>query len=471
MDGHCPGHAQSIARLKPWSVLAFAALAGCALAPPPSPEDLRGEVVPDAVVPGQWTAGRPIPGEVQGDWLAAFQDPQLEALVAEATAHNADLTLAAARVEQAAAYVRAAGGELYPAVDLLARGGGEMSGDNSGLEGVLVSASWELDLWGRVRYSKRSAEDQYASADADFAFARQSIAAQVAKSWFLATEAALQRELLTEVVGAATKLLELADHRWDVGIGSEFDVAAARVNLESYRDRLRQVQLAYEQSLRALELLVGRYPAAAITPAAAFPDLAENVPAGLPSELLERRPDVIAAQKRVAAAFSRVKEAQAARLPRISLTGSVSDLTSELFVLQDRDNPVWSIGGSLFAPLFAGGTLRAQVEIRTAEQKQAVAQYVQTARVAFGDVENALSSELALQEREAILAAAVSDAERALRLAEIRYRVGSGDLRSVEQQQLAYHTSRMNLLRVQAERRVQRVNLHLALGGDFAAVT
>jgi NodT family efflux transporter outer membrane factor (OMF) lipoprotein len=471
MNGHCPGHAQSIARLKPWSVLAFAALAGCALAPPPSSEDLRGEVVPDAAVPGQWTAGRPIPGEVQGDWLATFQDPQLEALVAEAIAHNADLTLAAARVEQAAAYVRAAGGELYPAVDLLARGGGEMSGDNSGLEGVLVSASWELDLWGRVRYSKRSAEDQYASADADFAFARQSLAAQVAKSWFLATEAALQRDLLTEVVGAATKLLELADHRWDVGIGSEFDVAAARVNLESYRDRLRQVQLAYEQSLRALELLVGRYPAAAITPAAAFPDLAGNVPAGLPSELLERRPDVIAAQKRVAAAFSRVKQAQAARLPRISLTGSVSDLTSELFVLQDRDNPVWSIGGSLFAPLFTGGTLRAQVEIRTAEQKQAVAQYVQTARVAFGDVENALSSELALQEREAILAAAVSDAERALRLAEIRYRVGSGDLRSVEQQQLAYHTSRMNLLRVQAERRVQRVNLHLALGGDFAAVT
>jgi outer membrane protein TolC len=200
-----------------------------------------------------------------------------------------------------------------------------------------------------------------------------------------------------------------------------------------------------------------------------FGGLAASIPTGLPSELLERRPDVIAAQKRVAAAFSRVKEAQAARLPRFALTAGGSHISSELFVLQDRDNPVWSAGGSVFAPLFAGGALKAQVEVRTAEQKQAVAEYVQTALSAFGDVENALSSEFALQERETILSAAVSDAERALRLAETRYRVGSGDLRAVEQQQLAYHASRMNLLRVQSERRVQRVNLHLSLGGDFAA--
>jgi hypothetical protein len=178
---------------------------------------------------------------------------------------------------------------------------------------------------------------------------------------------------------------------------------------------------------------VGRYPAAEVAARPAFGEVVPSVPAGLPSELLERRPDVIAAQKRVGAAFSRVKEAQAARLPRISLTGSVSDLTSELFVLQDRDNPVWSIGGALFMPLFAGGELKAQVEIRTAEQKQAVAEYVKTALAAFGDVENALSSELALEERETILTAAVNDAERALRLSEIRYRVGKGDLRSVEE--------------------------------------
>ena len=130
---------------------------------------------------------------------------------------------------------------------------------------------------------------------------------------------------------------------------------------------------------------------------------------------------------------------------------------------------VWSAGGSIIAPLFTGGALKGQVEVRTAEQKQAVEQYAKVARQAFGDVENALSSELALEEREAILTAAVTDAERSVQLSETRYRVGAGDLRSVEQQQLAYYSSRMSLLRVQSERRVQRVNLHLALGGDFAA--
>jgi len=451
------------------ALAAFAALSGCALAPPPSSESLHEQVLPTTPLPPNWTAGHPAAGDVADRWLATFADPQLEALVDEAMQHNGDLRVAAARVEQASALVRVAGGTLYPTVDLLARGGGEMSGDNSGLEGVLVNASWELDLWGRVRYTKRSAEEQYASTEADYVYARQSLAALVAKSWFLATESALQRQLTGEMVDAASKLLELADQRLKVGIGGELDVASARVNLQTYRDSLRQVELAYEQSLRALELLLGRYPAAAITAPAQFSALVPEVPAGLPSELLERRPDVIAAQRRIAAAFSRVQEAQAARLPRISLTGSVSDLTSELFVLQERDNPVWSIGGSLFAPLFTGGSLKAQVEVRTAEQKQALEQYVQTARQAFGDVENALSSEAALEAREAILTAAVADAERSVELAETRYRVGAGDLRSVEQQQLAYHSSRMSLLRVQSERRVQRVNLHLALGGDFAA--
>jgi outer membrane protein TolC len=223
------------------------------------------------------------------------------------------------------------------------------------------------------------------------------------------------------------------------------------------------------QALRSLELLVGRYPAAALAAPPQLGVLPPVAPAGLPSELLERRPDLLAAEQRVAAAFNLAREAKAARLPRFSLTASVSDLSSEFFVLKNRNNPVWSIGGTVFAPLFSGGTLRAQSEIRTAEQKEAMAHYVTTALKAFGDVENALSSEFALADREQILTAAVSDAARALQLAETRYRVGSGDLRQVEQQQLAYESARMNLLRVQSERRVQRVNLHLALGGGFAA--
>jgi hypothetical protein len=192
------------------------------------------------------------------------------------------------------------------------------------------------------------------------------------------------------------------------------------------------------------------------------------IPAGLPSELLERRPDVIAAERRVAAAFNRTGEAQAARLPRISLTASVNTISSDLFLLQERDNPVWSLGANLIAPIYQGGALQAQVEIRTAEQKQAVAEYARVASRAFGDVESALASEVAFQEREQILLRAATQNDRALELAKVAFNVGSIDLRPVQQQQLGLFATRSGLVRVQSEQRVQRVNLHLALGGGFA---
>ncbi len=214
-------------------------------------------------------------------------------------------------------------------------------------------------------------------------------------------------------------------------------------------------------------MLLGRYPSAAIETAADLPVLPPPIPAGLPSQLLERRPDIVAAERRVAAAFHNVSEAKAARLPTISLSAAGSSISSELFVLQDRDNPVWSAGAALLAPIYQGGALVAKVDIRTAEQKQALAEYARAGLRAFSDVENAMSSESTLRSRERLLTQAVVDNERALELAEVRYRVGASDLRAVSQQQLALLSARTTLLRVRSEARVQRVNLHLALGGDF----
>jgi outer membrane protein, multidrug efflux system len=224
---------------------------------------------------------------------------------------------------------------------------------------------------------------------------------------------------------------------------------------------------ARDEALRALELLLGRYPAAEIAVAQRLAQMPAPVPIGLPSDLLERRPDVIAAERRVAAAFSRVGEAKAAQLPRISLTAGLSAISSDVLVLQDRSNPAFGFGANLFAPLYQGGALRAQVEIRDAEQKQAMAEYARIAQRSFGEVENALGAEFALRDREALLARNIADNERALELVQVQYRVGSVDLRAVEQRQLALLSVRTTLLRVQTERLAQRVNLHLALGGSF----
>ncbi|HEY6966337.1 MAG TPA: TolC family protein [Burkholderiales bacterium] len=450
------------------ALLLIAAIAGCALKPPPDSADTRRDALPHLSVPDQWTAKGVANGAVTAGWLGAFNDAQLDALVREAIAYNPDLRVAAGRVDQAAGYARLAGATIYPQVSIMARGGGKLSSDGSGLQGGGIFLSWELDLWGRVRSEREAGRFRYESTVLDAEYARQSIAALVAKSWFLATEARLQKALAEEMLVSSGRLVALALDRQRVGRGDEYDVALARATAETYRDAVEQLELARQQALRALEALVGRYPAAAIEIPAALAQRPAPVPAGLPSELLERRPDVAAAERRVAAAFYATEESKAARLPRITLTASGTSVSSDLLVLMSHSNPVFGVGLGLFAPLFTGGALESQVEIRTAEQKIAVAEYGRIGLRAFGEAENALSSEFTLGTRRAVLLASVAENARALEYANVRYRVGSGDLRAVQQQQLALYAARTALLRVESEQLVQRVNLYLALGGGWA---
>jgi len=448
------------------AVAAAAALAGCALKPAPTTDELRRDALPHTNIPPAWKATGGAAAPVADRWLATFDDPVLSELVAEALMYNADLQAAAARVEQASGYVAVASGSIYPSVGLAATQSGK-SGGGGGLNAVFLNASLELDVWGRLRYGEAAAESQSAAVQADYAYARQSLAAMVAKSWFVAIEAGLQRAIVIDSLHSSESLTSLAQDRLRIGNGNEQAVAEARANVGSYRDMLRQVELAREQALRALELLLGRYPAAEIAVAQQLAPMPPAVAVGVPSELLERRPDVIAAERRVAAAFNRIGEAKAALLPRISLTAGGSYISSDVFVLQNKSNPAFSFGANLLAPIYQGGVLRAQVEIRTAEQKEAVAVYARTAQRSFAEVENALAGENALRDRDAILGANIIDNTRALELVQIQYRVGSVDLRAVGQSQLALYTARMSLLRVQTERRAQRVNLYLALGGGF----
>lgn len=454
------------------AVAAALLAAGCALQSPPDHDELVKRELPNLKTPPTWVAGgtdNKAVDDTSADWLMTFNDPQLNTLADEALRYNADLRAAAARVEAAQASVRITDGALYPSVGLTARTSGKGTGDSGQLSGLIVSASWELDVWGRVRYGQRAAALGLAASQADYQFARLSIVATLAKSWFLATEALQQQRLVADSTAAATQLQALAEQRVRIGVGSDVEVAQARANVQGQRDQALQVQLAVAESRRALELLLGRYPAAELATSAEFTALPPPAPAGVPSQLLERRPDVIAAERRVAAAFDRVGEAQAARLPRLSLTAALSSISSSVFVLQDRNNPSGGIGATLLAPIFDGGALAAQVELRSAEQQQAAAAYAQVAQRAFNEVESALAKQATLAAREPVLAQGVADNTRAFELEQVRYRVGSRDQRSVTQQQLSVVAARMSLLRLHTEQRVQRVQLHLALGGDLAA--
>ncbi len=448
------------------AVIGACLLAGCATESPPPLAEIRQQTgaLTDEALPKAWKAAPVATSASQDNWLATFGDPMLDELIAEAMGNNPDLRVAAARVEQAGQYVSLAKGKLWPVVNVLGTGGLNASGGDisSALQGIMVAASWEVDLWGRLRYGRNAAEATYASAQADFEFARQSLAATIARSWFTATETRLQGKLAEDMVSASQELVNLAEKRTKV-------VALARASLGSFQDTARQVRLAHEQTLRALELFIGRYPSAELKAREELAALPGPIPAGLPLAMLERRPDMVAAERRVAAAFNRVGEAKAARLPQINLTASIGALQSDILELQeDFENPTGGLGARLLAPIYQGDQLKTQVEIRTLEQKEAVADYARMALRALGDVENAIASAQNLGEREVMLRQVIADHERALELVQRRYRVGQTDLRAVQQQQLSVYSARLALLRVQSEQLTQRVNLHLALGGSFA---
>ena len=446
---------------------------GCRTKEPPSRQDILAQAgsLADMDLSRRWRAAGDSPdGAIADNWLASFEDSQLSALVAEAMTNNPDLRVTATRVEIAAQYVELAKAQMRPAVNLFGTGGLNMGGGDvsSALQGISLGVSWEPDLWARMRYGRNAAQSTYASTQADFEFGRQSLAASIAKTWFSASETYLQLHIAEGMVKVAQDLLSLAETRRKVGSGREGDVALARANLGTIQDAAKQVQLSHEQTLRALELLVGRYPSAELEDRHDLAKLPGPIPVGLPIEMLERRPDMLAAERRVAAAFNRIGEAKAARLPRLILNANVAVIDSNILELKsDFQNPTGGLGAKVIAPIYQGGGLDAQVEIRTLEQKEAIAQYARTALRAIGDVETALAAARTLSEREVMLLQVLADHVRVLDLAKTNYRIGSGDLRAVQQQQVNVHAAQLSLLQVQSEQLTQRVNLHLALGGSF----
>ena len=238
--------------------------------------------------------------------------------------------------------------------------------------------------------------------------------------------------------------------------------------MHNLEDARAQAEYGRDQALRALELLLGRYPAAEIAASADFAAMPPAPPVGVPLAMLERRPDVIAAERRVAAAFNRVGEAKAAMLPRLTLNLNFGYFDSDILELrEDFENPSGGVGARLLAPIFQGGALRAQVRIRNLQQEEALAAYAGTALRALNDVENAIAAGRALDTRVRNLSDAYNEQQRAFELTETSLRVGRSDRRALEQQRLNAANARVALLAVRAEQLAQRVNLHLALGGSF----
>jgi NodT family efflux transporter outer membrane factor (OMF) lipoprotein len=262
-------------------------------------------------------------------------------------------------------------------------------------------------------------------------------------------------------------LVRLVGVRFDVGAASRQDVALAQADLERIRRQERQLVSAQQQIVRGLEALLGRYPSDELQLATTIAQLPGPVPEGLPAELLERRPDLVAAERRVAAAFYGIQVAKAARLPAVAITAAGGRSTNEIFKLVGVSPNFWAVGAGFLAPLFSAGALKAGVDIATAEQRAAVALYGQTVLRAFQEVESVLDDETLLAEQQVFLESALAQDEEAVRLGRIQYDVGQIDLLSVLQLQARQYDTEFDLITLRNDRLSNRIALHLALGGGF----
>jgi multidrug efflux system outer membrane protein len=447
-------------------------LCGCALHKPPSQMTIVNQALPKATpLPPAWSAG-PDTANVTDDWVKSFKDDELDVLVREAIANNLDLRQSAAQVEEARQSVIVVGSKLKPQIGATiagatTRSSNAASSDQYQSNTEYGAISWEADVWGRVRSQRAAAQENYEAVAMDYSFARQSLAALTAKSWYLAIETRRLLALAQQSVDIYTQLLDLVKVRRAAGKVADLDVAEASYELNEAQNQLIVMQGLYSQARRSLEVLVGRYPSAELKVAEEYAPLPPPVAPGLPSSLLERRPDIVAAEHQVMSAFRTHEAAKLALLPSFSFDlegGRLSDRLLSVLGL----NPwlMHSVVG-MFVPIYEGGALQAQIKIATGLEDQAVAHFGGVALNAFDEVEVALTNERLLAEQIPHSENAVLDHTEAVRVAELRYRAGSMDLLSVLQLQEGQIQSQANLIKLRNSQLANRINLHLALGGSF----
>jgi len=453
-------------------VLAVALLAGCALKVPPTHDEVIVQALPrETRIPPTWKAAAAT-DPVADNWLQSFNDPVLSALVAEAIANNLDLRIAATKVAIAQQSVIVVGAQLLPQVGAVLGARATKDEDHSGTSDSTVAyagVAWEIDVWGRLRAQRAAAEARYEATALDYAYARQSIAATTAKLWYLTIETRRLAALAEQAATIYGQLLTLVQIRRSAGKDSDLDLVDVRAKLETARSEVERARERYGEARRALEVLLGRYPAAEIDAAVAYPALPALVGSGVPSALLERRPDLVAAEREVVAAFRGTEAAELALLPDFSFSlvgGRLGDQV--LSVL--RLNP-WlaSAGIGVSIPIYEGGALQAKVEIATAQQAQAVARYGAVALTAFREVETSLANERLLALQLPLDRKALDDRTEAVRIATVQYKAGRRDLLWVAQLQSFALATQADLIKLESTQRVNRVRLHQVLGSSFDA--
>jgi multidrug efflux system outer membrane protein len=472
--------------MKLFSLFLAAIVPGFAALPSVGPDYARPPVATPATYReaetfGSWKTAAPADTAVRGEWWKLFADPTLDAFEARALSGNQDLRATAARVEQARAAAGLARSNYWPqlAVDPAVTRDRYSSTTDNVLPRSLTTtysaplvASWEIDLFGRVRRLNESARADAAASAATFESVRLALTAEVAATYFSLHGLDRELALVRDTTALRRRAVDLIAARLKSGAAGELDVARAETELASAEADAAALTNRRASLQNAFAVLVG-VPASDFNVASvsALPALPPTVPAGLPAELLERRPDIAAAERALAAANARIGVAKTAFFPAISLTGSAGFVSGDVDHLFNADSRAWSIGPSLYLPIFQGGRNRANLERSRAAFDESVAVFRQRVLIAFREVEDALTATRLLAEQSAAQDRALVSARRAASLAQTRYDAGYVSyLEVIDAQRTSLATERASA-QLAALRLNTGVSLIKALGGGWTSAS
>jgi NodT family efflux transporter outer membrane factor (OMF) lipoprotein len=449
------------------SIAVALAIGGCATTSP--------VLEPNVTAPAAWNEAVDSAPPVTADWWKTFGSSELQSLVDEALKGSPDLAIAVERVRQAEAQVRVAGASLFPSLNLgfgssasATRSDGRTV-NNQG-SSTTLSASYELDVWGRNAAGVRGAEASLQATRYDRDAARLTLIAGVADAYFEVVSLRGRVNVARENLAIAERVLNLVSARARNGAVSSLDVARQQATVLSQRAALLPLEQLERQTLAALAVLVGRLPEGFDVQAHSLADLA--VPAvnpGLPAELLVRRPDLAAAEAQLAASNANLSAARAALLPSIQLTGSAGVASGALLAVLGGPASSVALGASILQPIFDAGRLKGQVTIAESRERELAETYRKAILTAFADVEKALAATSRLSLREQLQSQVEERSREALRLAEVRYREGADDLLTVLDAQRTLFAAQDELAQIRLDRLEAAVAFYKALGGGWQA--
>jgi NodT family efflux transporter outer membrane factor (OMF) lipoprotein len=431
----------------------------------------------------QWKTSTPRDGEIKGKWWEIFNDPQLNALEESIGISNQNVKVAEANFRQARALVAVNRSGYYPSIGVnpgittSESGGGSRSSitgargaaGTTNLFSIPFSASWEPDLWGRVRLSVENASETAQAVAGDLQNIRLSYQTTLASDYFQLLGTDMQLKLLDDTIEAYQKALTLTVNRYHGGVASQADVAQAKTQLETTRAQRTDLIVTRDQYEHAIAVLTGQPPANLSIPHAAIPGPPPPVPVGMPSQLLERRPDIAAAERRVAAANAEIGLAQTAYFPTLTLSASAGLENNSLANLFTWPARLWSGGPSLSQTLFDFGKRRAQVQQTEAAYDAAVATYRQTVLSAFQEVEDNLTALHVLEAEAAQEDVAVKSAKQSVALELDRYKGGTDSFLNVITTQTIALSDERTAVTILQRRMTSAIGLISALGGGWNA--